>query len=156
MSPSPCHRVTAKLIEIPIQTFEGNATTLLFETVPGGDLEVLAGTPYDDNPAAYERLVLDKLEAHFPPIFERSDPSGFGLTRPSSILQGAVTPTVRRSSAELDGGIWAIAVGDAHVTVDPLVGQGANSASYSAWTLGEAILEDDAARRGPVPAGRRA
>jgi 2-polyprenyl-6-methoxyphenol hydroxylase-like FAD-dependent oxidoreductase len=35
-----------------------------------------------------------------------------------------------------------IAVGDAHVTVAPLVGQGANSCSFSAWTLGEAILED--------------
>ena len=32
-------------------------------------------------------------------------------------------------------------VGDAHVVVDPLVGQGANSASFAAWALGEAILE---------------
>jgi 2-polyprenyl-6-methoxyphenol hydroxylase-like FAD-dependent oxidoreductase len=63
-------------------------------------------------------------------------------------LQGAVTPTVRRSFTELGSGVCAIAVGDAHVTVDPLVGQGANSASYSAWTIGEAILED-----GPLDAG---
>jgi 2-polyprenyl-6-methoxyphenol hydroxylase-like FAD-dependent oxidoreductase len=27
------------------------------------------------------------------------------------------------------------------VSLDPLVGQGANAASFSAWTLGEAILE---------------
>ena len=40
---SPGH---GEIIEIPIQTFEGNATTLLFECIPGGDLEVLASTPY--------------------------------------------------------------------------------------------------------------
>ena len=45
---SPGH---AEIIEIPIQTFEGNATTLL-ECVPGGDLEVLARTPYSDDPKA--------------------------------------------------------------------------------------------------------
>jgi 2-polyprenyl-6-methoxyphenol hydroxylase-like FAD-dependent oxidoreductase len=136
---SPGH---GEVIEIPIETFEGNATTLLFETVPGGDLEVLARTPYDDDPAGYERLVLEKLATHFPPIFERADAASFGLTRPSSILQGSVTPTVRESIAELADGTYAVAVGDAHVTVDPLVGQGANSASFSAWALGEAILED--------------
>lgn len=134
---SPGH---AELIEIPLETFEGNATTLLFETVPGGDLEVLARTPYDDDPAAYEALVLEKLSRHFPPIFERADPSSFALTRPSSILQGSVTPVVRESHADVDGTL-AIAVGDGHVTVDPVVGQGANAASFSAWTLGEAILE---------------
>lgn len=135
---SPGH---GELIEIPLETFEGNMTTLLFEAVPGGDLDVLSLTPYGDDPAAYERIALEKLREHFPPVFERADPSTFGLTRPSSILQGAVTPTVRRSVAALDDGTWAIAVGDAHVTLDPLVGQGANSASFSAWTLGEAILE---------------
>jgi Styrene monooxygenase A putative substrate binding domain len=136
---SPGH---GEIIEIPIQTFEGNVTALLFEAVPGRGLEVLAATPYADDPLAYERLALDALRGHFPPIFERADPSGFGLTRPGSILQGAVTPTLRQSSALLGNGILAIAVGDAHVTVDPLVGQGANAASFAAWVLGEAILED--------------
>ena len=55
---SPGH---AEIIEIPIQTFEGNATTLLFECVPGGDLEALARTPYSDDPKAHERLALEKL-----------------------------------------------------------------------------------------------
>ena len=137
---SPGH---GELVEIPLQTFEGNATTLLFETIPGGDLEVLARTPYEDDPAAYERLALEKLREHFPPVFERTDASSFGLTRPSSIVQGSIVPTVRQSIATLDDGTCAIAVGDAHVSLDPLVGQGANSASFSTWTLGEAILEAD-------------
>lgn len=134
---SPGH---GEIIEIPIETFEGNATTLLFECAPGGDLEVLARTPYDDDPRAYEALALEKLRDHFPPIFERADASSFALTRPSSILQGAVAPTVREPYASLEGA-FAFAVGDAHVAVDPLVGQGANAASYSAWVLGEAIVE---------------
>jgi 2-polyprenyl-6-methoxyphenol hydroxylase-like FAD-dependent oxidoreductase len=134
---SPGH---AEIIEIPIQTFEGNATTLLFECVPGGDLEALARTPYADDPKAYERLALEKLEAHFPPIFERVDPAAFGLTRPTSILQGAVTPAVRKSFARLPNGRYAIALGDAHVVVDPVVGQGANAASFAAFALGEQIL----------------
>lgn len=138
---SPGH---GELIEIPLETFEGNATTLLFEAVPGGDLEVLSTTPYDADPGAYEQLALDKLRTHFPPVFERADAAAFGLTRPSSILQGAITPTVREAVTRLDSGTFAIAVGDAHVSLDPLVGQGANSASYSAWTLGEAILEGGA------------
>ena len=142
---SPGH---GEIIEIPIRTFEGNATAPLFEAVPGCGLEVLAGTPYADDPGAYEQLALAALREHFPPIFERVDPGGFGLTRPGSILQGAVTPTVRQSSARLPNGIHAIAVGDAHVTVDPLVGQGANAASFAAWMLGETILED-----GPLDEG---
>jgi 2-polyprenyl-6-methoxyphenol hydroxylase-like FAD-dependent oxidoreductase len=136
---SPGH---GEMIEIPIQSFEGNVTTLLFECVPGGDLEVLNRTSYDDDPAGYERLVLAKLQGHFPTIFERVDAGAFGLTRPGSILQGAITPTVRQSSATLDGGTTAIALGDAHVVNDPVVGQGANAASFAAWSLGEAILED--------------
>jgi 2-polyprenyl-6-methoxyphenol hydroxylase-like FAD-dependent oxidoreductase len=135
---SPGH---GELIEIPIRTFEGNMTTLLFENVPGGDLEVLARTPYEDGPKRYEALVLEKLERHYPPVFARVDRTAFGLTRPSSILQGAVSPVVRQSHARLPNGRYAIAVGDAHVTVDPVVGQGANAASYAAFALGETILE---------------
>jgi 2-polyprenyl-6-methoxyphenol hydroxylase-like FAD-dependent oxidoreductase len=134
---SPGH---GELTEIPLETFEGNATTLLFENIPVGDLAELGTTPYDADPKAYEALVLEKLRVHYPPVFERVDPSSFGLTRPSSILQGSVTPTVREGYAQVDG-TFAVAVGDGHVVVDPVVGQGANAASFSAWTLGEAILE---------------
>jgi 2-polyprenyl-6-methoxyphenol hydroxylase-like FAD-dependent oxidoreductase len=42
----------------------------------------------------------------------------------------------------LPSGRLAVAVGDAHVSVDPVTGQGANIASYSAEILGEAILDD--------------
>ena len=38
-----------------------HVTVLLFENGPGGDTEVLADTKYDEDPAAFERLVLDKV-----------------------------------------------------------------------------------------------
>ncbi len=130
-----------EIIEIPMQSFEGDVTVVLFECIPGGDLEVLSTMPYADDPKGYERTVVEKVRAYCPPISERLDDSDFALARPDSILQGAVTPTVRRSHAKLDNGRYAIAVGDAHVAMDPVVGLGANSASLGAWTLGEVILE---------------
>jgi 2-polyprenyl-6-methoxyphenol hydroxylase-like FAD-dependent oxidoreductase len=52
----------------------------------------------------------------------------------------------------------ATALGDAHSVVDPVVGQGANSASYSAWELGTVIGEDPNVdeRFAPKGAARRA
>ena len=49
---------------------------------------------------------------------------------------------MRQDYARLNTGKYAIAVGDAHCVVDPMMGQGANSASFSAWTIGEAIVDD--------------
>jgi 2-polyprenyl-6-methoxyphenol hydroxylase-like FAD-dependent oxidoreductase len=84
---------------------------------------------------------LDLLREHAPPIYARIDPAAFGLTRPLGLLQGAITPTVRQGYVRLDNGAFAMAIGDVQVANDPLIAQGANTASRSAWTLGEAILE---------------
>jgi hypothetical protein len=89
MSIAPPH---GELLEIPTFSASGHVTVLLFENVPGGDTEVLADAKYDEDPAAFERLVLDKLRAHHPQVFERVDPARFGLTRPEDLLQGAVKP----------------------------------------------------------------
>ncbi len=130
-----------EIIEIPMQSSAGRVSVLLFECIPGGDLEVLARTSCEDDPAGYERTVLEKIRAYCPPVSERIDQASFALVDPSSILQGAVTPTVRHSYARLDNGRYAIAAGDAHVAMDPVVGLGANAASLGAWALGETILE---------------
>jgi 2-polyprenyl-6-methoxyphenol hydroxylase-like FAD-dependent oxidoreductase len=130
-----------EIINIPMESLDGVVEVLLFECVPGGDLEVVARTPYADDPKAHDRLVLEKLRMYAPRVYERIDGASFGLVDPTSILQGAVTPTVRESHAKLDDGTYAIAVGDAHVTLDPVCGLGANAASLSAFALGEAIVE---------------
>jgi hypothetical protein len=57
-------------------------------------------------------------------------------------LQGGVTPIVRRTTLDLGDCKFAIAAGDIHCTVDPLLAQGANCASHAAFTLGEEIVKD--------------
>jgi 2-polyprenyl-6-methoxyphenol hydroxylase-like FAD-dependent oxidoreductase len=131
-----------ELLELPITSREGFATALLFENIPGGDLEVLADIGYDDDPRAYDQAVLRKLERHYPMCFERIDPESFALQGPTDLLLGALTPVVREDYVRLDSGTFALAMGDAHCVVDPVNGQGANSASYSAWVIGHAILDD--------------
>jgi 2-polyprenyl-6-methoxyphenol hydroxylase-like FAD-dependent oxidoreductase len=136
---SPQH---GELVEMPIYSRHGHVTGLLFENVPGGDLEVLSDLSYRDDPTAFHRTVLDRLARHYPRTFERVDPARFGLTDPRDLLQGTVTPAVRQDYARLSDGTFALAVGDAHAVLDPLLGQGANIASHSAWVAGEAIVED--------------
>ncbi|MGH2875900.1 MAG: styrene monooxygenase/indole monooxygenase family protein, partial [Solirubrobacteraceae bacterium] len=131
-----------EMLELPITSREGFADALLFEAIPGGDLEVLADARYEDDPDAFNRLVLEKLERHFPMAYERVDHARFGLMGPGDLLQGALTPVVRQDYVWLQSGTLALAMGDAHCLVDPVNGQGANSASYSAWVIGHAILDD--------------
>lgn len=139
MSIAPGH---GELLEIPMFSSEGFVTALLFENVPGGATEILADAQYGDDPKAFENLVLDILRAHHPAVFERADPAEFRLTGPDDLVQGALTPTVRQDYVQLADGRWAIAIGDAHTVVDPVIGQGANVASYEAWELGTLITED--------------
>jgi 2-polyprenyl-6-methoxyphenol hydroxylase-like FAD-dependent oxidoreductase len=130
-----------EIINIPMLSREGLVQVVLFECVPGGPLEPVARTPYGDDPAAHDRLVLDTLREFAPRVYERIDESEFGVVDPTSILQGAVVPTVRESYRVLDGGTYALSLGDAHVAMDPVVGLGANAASLSAFALGETIVE---------------
>ena len=51
----------------------------------------------------------------------------------------AITPTVRHGFVQLSNGRYTVALGDAHVVIDPITGQGANSASHAAMVLSEAI-----------------
>src|ERR1700733_14476451 len=139
MSIAPPH---GELLEIPTFSADGHVTVLLFENVPGGDTEVLADAKYDEDPAAFERLGLAKVRVHHPEALARIATHRLGLPPPQDLLQGAVTPVLREDYTVLPNGSVAIALGDAHSVVDPVVGQGANSASYSAWELGTVIGED--------------
>lgn len=136
-SVSPGH---GELINLPVHTFGGRSHGLLFENVPGGDMEVLAHLRYEENPRKFLDTVLEKLERHHPTVFRRVDRASFDLVNgPLDLLQGGVTPTVRKTTVDLGGGKFAIAIGDVHATVDPLVAQGSNMASYGAFVLGEEI-----------------
>ncbi|MGX1348617.1 2-polyprenyl-6-methoxyphenol hydroxylase-like FAD-dependent oxidoreductase [Bradyrhizobium elkanii] len=138
LSVSPGH---GEMIVIPTLSFNGMKTALLMENIPGGDMADLVSLNYDADPAAFRQTILDKLEKHHPHTYDRIDTHRFGLAQPLDLLQGAVVPTVRQSSVAFDGEKFAVALGDVHSVVDPLMGQGANIASYAAFELGKAIVE---------------
>lgn len=140
LSVSPGH---GEMIVIPTITFDGIANALLMENVPGGDMEELATLSYEDNPKHFRQVILDKLEKHHPTTYDRIDTARFDLAQPQDLLQGGVVPTVRNTVVEFDGGKCAIALGDVHSVVDPMMGQGANVASYAAFVLGEEIVGAD-------------
>jgi hypothetical protein len=120
----------------PFVTFEGPVSALLVEAIPGGDLEPLTHADVND----FERMLLEALHVHAPGIVERIDPATFEPTRPQDVHRGAIVPVVRRGYRLLESGVYAQAIGDAHVLNDPILGQGANAASFAAATLAEAIV----------------
>lgn len=133
-----------EMIEIPTYSYGGMATALVIENHVGGDLEVLAKASYAENPRAFLDLLLQKLRQHYPDCADRIDEREFDLANgPLDILQGGVTPTVRKSHVALDGGKLAVALGDVQAVVDPVLGQGANMASYAAIILAEEIVGQD-------------
>lgn len=136
-----------EVFQMPMWTRDGPAQAVLVEAKRGTRLEAaIAGRdPVGALPGV--------LAEHAPPLAQRIAPGGPASLGPGDVLQGAVTPVVRRAWAVLPGGTLALAVGDAWITNDPLTGQGANLGSQSAWTAAELI----AAHAGPFDAafGRR-
>lgn len=124
----------------PFRSPVGPVHVLMIEAVPGGPLEPITRMRREDDPAGFDRAMLELLARYAPGVRERVEPGRFGLTRPVDLLQGAVTPVVRNGWARLADDRFAVAVGDAWVLNDPIVGQGANLGSRSAFLLADAIL----------------
>jgi len=120
---------------------EGVVTCILVEAVPQSTLDVLTRLRYDDDPAGFEARLLALLTEHAPSLRARIERDMFYLTNLRDHLQGAIVPTARRAYVELSEGRFAFAVGDTFATHDPVLWQGANTASRSAFALGDAIVE---------------
>jgi hypothetical protein len=131
-----------EIFQAPLYSFAGPISALTIEAVPGGPWEARVRTSYDGDLDRCAAVVLDLLREHAPAVYDRADRAAFRLAGSRDLLQGSVTPTVRRPWASLGNGKFAIALGDAAALNDPITGQGANLASLCAWTLGEAILEE--------------
>jgi 2-polyprenyl-6-methoxyphenol hydroxylase-like FAD-dependent oxidoreductase len=129
------------MFHAPFLSRDGVVSAVLVEALPGGPLAPLVETRYEDDPQAFESLVLRLLRDHAPNVFERVTVPAFHLTGPLDLFQGALTPTVRRSSCELITGTFAVAVGDAWIVNDPITGQGANLGSACAAELASVIVE---------------
>jgi hypothetical protein len=128
-----------EILAFPLITWAPGLTALGIECVPGGALAELLDVRYADDPARHDAAVLQLLQQYAPEVAVRCDPAAFRLSRPQDLCHVAITPIVRAGYTRLPGGRLALALGDAHVLNDPLTGQGANTASYAALTLGEAI-----------------
>jgi 2-polyprenyl-6-methoxyphenol hydroxylase-like FAD-dependent oxidoreductase len=114
---------------------DGPVSSLLVEAQPGSELAALGTQRYDADPRAFDALLLDRLRRFAPSTYERVDPAHFGVLGPRDWLQGAFTPVVREGWKRLGNGRCVMALGDAHVSNDPIAGQGANAASASAFAL---------------------
>src|SRR5262245_41847815 len=132
-----------ELFEGPMHAVDGPRASFNFEAIPGGPLETLVRRRYDQDPDGFNRAALGALREHFPSVHARVSPGDFGVLGPLDILQGALRPCVRRPYAALPGGRWAVAIGDAHATNDPVAAQGVNAASAGAFILGTLIEEDE-------------
>jgi hypothetical protein len=129
-----------EMFENQYLTFGGPVNGLLLEAVPGGSLEAITRMRYEDDPSAFNAAMLAILRDDVPAVYDRiEDKSAFGALGPRDLLQGSIVPVVRRGYAEIGPGRFALAVGDAHVTHDPILGQGANAASRAARKLGELL-----------------
>jgi hypothetical protein len=126
-----------ELFIAPFLSFAGRVSNVLVEAVPGGELDWITR----DRSDGLEAGVLDVLRAYAPGLVDRVNVGDFRLTGPCDFHRGAITPVIRENSIQLEHGVCALAIGDAHVLNDPVVGQGANAASFAARTVGQAILE---------------
>lgn len=131
-----------EIFQAPFTTFGGHVCSILIEAIPGQAFEAVMHMRYEDDPKKFEATILDLLREHAPPIYENVNPKEFSVTRPMDVLQGAITPTVRRGYTSLGNDKFAMALGDMHILNDPVIAQGANTASRCAWILGEALLQD--------------
>jgi 2-polyprenyl-6-methoxyphenol hydroxylase-like FAD-dependent oxidoreductase len=130
-----------EILALPLFSFEPHLTGIAFEVVADGAFDVLRHMRYEDDPRHFEATVSGLLQLYAPAIYARIDQQAFALARPLDLCHAAITPTTRRGYAQLADERFAIALGDAHVVIDPLTGQGANNASHAAWVLGEAIRD---------------
>jgi hypothetical protein len=130
---------SGEILAVPIQSSEPDLTGLGIMIASGGAMEPLRYLRHDEDPARFTASVLELLRAHAPDIYRRVDPNRFRLSRPLDLCYAAITPTVRQGFALLPDGRPVLALGDAHVIIDPVTGQGANNASHAAAVVSSAI-----------------
>jgi len=138
---------SGELLDFPVLRDDGRVGCINVQAVPGGPFEPMARMRHGDDPAGFRAALLALVDGHAPLTRPRIHPGEFDVLGPSHVLQGGITPTVRRGHVALGDGRFAIALGDAHITHDPIGAQGANAASRAAWILGPLIVARLAAGR---------
>lgn len=122
-------------------SFTGRVTAVLVEAVPGGPFSAVTDRDHREAPGRFAGELLELLAAYAPALRARIDEREFALTRPVDLMRGAVVPGVRHGWARLADDRYALAVGDAWITNDPITAQGANLGSALAFQLADALRE---------------
>lgn len=121
----------------PMLTAAGVVSSILVEAVPGGALEPVTRLDPDGDQLAPALMAV--MAQYAPALASRVDPCRFSLLGPLDVLAGDITPTVRQGWARLADGRLALAIGDAWIVNDPILGQGANIGSHCAWAVAQAL-----------------
>jgi flavin reductase (DIM6/NTAB) family NADH-FMN oxidoreductase RutF/2-polyprenyl-6-methoxyphenol hydroxylase-like FAD-dependent oxidoreductase len=118
----------------PAMTADGPCDIVVVEGVPGGPLDA-----WDDvrTPAAHLTRLRELLGEHFPAEAARLGDAT--LVDERAVLQGRITPVVRRPVGVLPSGATVLGMADVVVLNDPLTSQGSNNATKSASFYLEAI-----------------
>ena len=130
-----------EILVFPLFSFESGLTGLGIEAIRGGAFSCLSEVTYTSDPRRFEQRVLEIIRDHAPTVYARVKIGEFAVARPQDVGYIAITPTVRRGYRRLGNGRHVVALGDAHVVMDPITGQGANKAAQAAATLAVAIRD---------------
>lgn len=125
-------------ITYPALAESGPCTIMLFESIPGGDMDLWAGATSGPELLSRARAVLNRYLPEHAVATSDADLIDSGAT-----LVGAVTPMVRRPVATLPSGNAVFGIGDAIVVNDPITAQGANAATKCAEIYLHAITHHD-------------
>jgi 2-polyprenyl-6-methoxyphenol hydroxylase-like FAD-dependent oxidoreductase len=130
-----------EILVFPLCSFESGLTGIGIEAIRGGAFSGLSEVKYARDPRRFEQSVLDIIRDHAPAVYARVDVDEFAVARPQDVGYVAITPAVRRGYRRLANGRHVVALGDAHIVMDPITGQGANKAAEAARTLADAIRD---------------
>jgi flavin reductase (DIM6/NTAB) family NADH-FMN oxidoreductase RutF len=134
-----CVEGVGECFTTPALSVEGPCDIFVVEGVPGGPLDC-----WDDvrTPEAHRARLDEVLAAHFPTEHARLV-HGCTLVDDRSVLNGRITPAVRRPVGVLPSGRPVLGMADVVVLNDPLTSQGSNNAIKSASFYLEAITAHD-------------
>jgi len=119
----------------PALTLSGPCEIMVFEGVPGGDMDRWSDAR---TPEAHLDESLRILRTYLPWEAERCE--RVALTDANGILSGRFAPTVRKPVLTLPSGRLVFGMADAVVVNDPITGQGSNNAAKCCKVYLDAIL----------------
>ncbi len=119
----------------PALTLSGPCEIMVFEGVPGGDMDRWSDAR---TPEAHLDESLRILRTYLPWEAERCE--RVALTDANGVLAGRFAPTVRKPVLTLPSGRLVFGMADAVVVNDPITGQGSNNAAKCCKVYLDAIL----------------